>query len=277
MVVFQEEEKPAVKEGPRPPSASLTVVTPVFTPGTGDNPEAVFALAASDNKGIKSWEVSILDMNDNLVQTLTGKGQPPLEKEWDGTDLASQEVAPEGDYKVILKVKNKSNLSAQTDPQTVTLQIPQIEVAKEVLAEAPVELREEERGLVMNITSAVLFDFDKSKLKEEALQVLPDVSKLLKMYPDNKVLIEGHTDAVGSGEYNQKLSSRRATSVYNYFTQQGIDKERMEKKGYGEIKPVASNRTPSGRALNRRVEIILLKEPEAEQGAPVEQDMVEPE
>ncbi|MDD5132622.1 MAG: OmpA family protein [bacterium] len=278
LMVFQEEEKPViVEEGPRPPSASLTVITPVFTPGTGDNPEAVFALAASDNKGIKNWEISILDMNDNLIQTLTGKGQPPLEKEWDGTDLASQEVAPEGDYKVILKVKNKSNLSAQTDPQVVTLQVPQIEVAKEVLAEAPVELREEERGLVMNITSAVLFDFDKSKLKEEALQVLPDVVKLLQMYPANKVLIEGHTDSVGSDEYNQKLSTRRATSVYNYFVQQEVDKERMEKKGYGETRPVASNRTNTGRSLNRRVEVILLKEPETEQSAPVEQDMVEPE
>ncbi|MDD5259997.1 MAG: OmpA family protein [bacterium] len=275
LVVFQEEEKSiVVEEGPARPIASLTVLTPVFTPGTGDNPEAVFALAASDNKGLKSWEISILDMNDNLVQILSGKGQPPLEKEWDGTDLASKETAPEGDYKVIFKVINKANKSAKTDPQAVTLQIPQIEIAKEVLAEAPVEIREEERGLVMNITSAVLFDFDKSKLKAEALQLLPDVVKLLAMYPDNKILVEGYTDSIGPEEYNQKLSTRRANSVYNYFAEQGIEKERMEKKGYGETKPVASNRTNAGRTLNRRVEIILLKEPEEEITG---QPMVEPE
>lgn len=277
LVVFQEEEKPVVVEGPALPSASLTVVTPVFTPGTGDTPEAIFALAASDNKGIKSWGLSITDANDNLIQNFTGKGQPPLEKEWDGTDLASQETAPEGDYKVILKVTNKSNRSVQTEPQMVTLQIPQIDVAKEVLAEAPVEVTEEERGLVMNITSAVLFDFDKSKLKKEALEVLPDVVKLLNMYPANKVLIEGYTDSTGPEEYNQKLSTRRATSVYNYFVEQGVDQERMDKKGYGETKPVASNRTQAGRALNRRVEIILLKQSGEEENIPVEKRTVEPE
>ncbi len=274
LVGLQKEEKPVAVEGKKRARtlASLTVLTPVFTPGTGDNPEAVFALAASADKGIKSWEINILDLNNNLVKTLSGKGQPPLEKEWDGTDLASRETAPEGDYQVIFKVVNKANKSVKTDPQTVTLQIPQIEIAKEVLAEAPVELREEERGLVMNITSAVLFDFDQAKLKEEALQVLPDVVKLLSMYPVNQILIEGYTDSIGAEEYNQKLSARRANSVYNYFVEQGIEKGRMEKKGYGETKPVASNRTNSGRALNRRVEIILLKEPEAdtEQGMSIE-------
>ncbi|MBI5554708.1 MAG: OmpA family protein [Elusimicrobia bacterium] len=277
LVVFREEEKPVVIEGPARPSASLTVVTPVFTPGTGDNPEAIFALAAYDNKGIKSWEISIRDRNDNLIQILSGRGQPPLEKDWDGADLASQEIAPEGDYKVVFKVKNKSNLSVQTDPQTLTLTVPQIDIAKEVLSAAPVELREEERGLVMNITSAVLFDFNKSKLKEEALQVMPDVVKLLNMYPDNKILIEGHTDSIGSESYNLKLSTRRATSVYNYFVEQGVEPERMEKIGYGETQPIASNRTNAGRALNRRVEIILLKESGAEQKVPIEKKTVEPE
>ncbi len=277
LVVFQEEEKPVVVKGPVPPSAGLTVVTPVFTPGTGDNPEAVFALAASDNKGIKSWEIKILDMNDNLIHTTSGKGQPPLEKEWDGVDLASQEIAPEGDYKVLFTVKNKANLSAKAAPQTVTLQVPQIKIAKEVLSEAPVELREEERGLVMNITSAVLFDFDKSKIKEEALQVLPDVARLLQMYPNNKIKIEGHSDSTGSETYNQKLSARRAASIYNYFVQQGVDQERLEKIGYGETQPIASNRTNSGRILNRRVEIILLKESGEEQNVPIEKRTVEPE
>lgn len=129
----------------------------------------------------------------------------------------------------------------------------------------------------MNITSAVLFDFNKSKLKEEALQVMPDVAKLLKMYPDNKVLIEGHTDSIGSKSYNFKLSTRRAASVYNYFVEQGVEKERLEKIGYGETRPIASNRTKAGQAQNRRVEIILIKESDQEQNVPLEKKTVKPE
>jgi len=72
------------------------------------------------------------------------------------------------------------------------------------------------------------------------------------------VIIEGHTDNVGSEDYNLILSQRRANSVLNYFITKGIDKSILTAKGLGEVKPIASNANPTGRALNRRTEIYII-------------------
>lgn len=257
-IVLKEKKLP-----PPPPQASLTVITPEFTPGLGDNPHAIFELTAIDSKGIKEWELNILDQNENLIQTFRGEGQPPSETEWDGTDLASGQTAPEGNYSVVFSVKNTADLSAQAEAQTVTLKIPQAEMTKEILKEMPVEVTEEARGLVINVKSEVLFDFDKFELKPEAVAFMSEVKKVFDIYPENKIRIEGHSDSIGSSSYNLKLSKKRTQSVYNYFINEGLDKERMQMAGYGESFPIATNRTKAGRAKNRRVEIILLKNDEA--------------
>ena len=71
--------------------------------------------------------------------------------------------------------------------------------------------------------------------------------------------IAGHTDWIGTDEYNFGLSQRRANAVYNYFLKNGIKKERLSPVGYGESRPVATNATDEGRAENRRVELIILE------------------
>ncbi len=86
---------------------------------------------------------------------------------------------------------------------------------------------------------------------------------MLQAYPLNKVSIEGHTDSVGSTANNQKLSEKRAKAVYDYLVEVGkIDASRLSVRGWGEDRPIASNRTVRGRDLNRRVEIIVLKREE---------------
>ena len=77
----------------------------------------------------------------------------------------------------------------------------------------------------------------------------------MKETPNVSVKIEGHTDNVGSKEYNQKLSERRAKSVANYLIDKGVEKERVTTEGFGFSKPIASNKTAEGRAKNRRTEI----------------------
>jgi len=72
-----------------------------------------------------------------------------------------------------------------------------------------------------------------------------------------KIELAGHTDSIGSEQYNQGLSERRAKSAYNYFVSKGIAADRMTTVGYGELRPVASNATDEGRAKNRRVEITI--------------------
>ena len=73
--------------------------------------------------------------------------------------------------------------------------------------------------------------------------------------PDLSIVIQGHTDAIGPEDYNQKLSEQRAQAVYEYFISKGVSPERMQTVGYGESRPVADNSSAQGRALNRRTEI----------------------
>ncbi|WMJ68000.1 OmpA family protein [Stenotrophomonas sp. 24(2023)] len=108
----------------------------------------------------------------------------------------------------------------------------------------------------------VNFDFDKSNLRPDAVAILSEASEILKRYPDLRVEVAGHTDSKGTDAYNQKLSERRATAVYNYLTQQGVAASRLVGPiGYGKSRPIAPNTNPDGsdnpegRAKNRRTEL----------------------
>ncbi|KAA3602116.1 MAG: hypothetical protein DWQ06_07245 [Calditrichaeota bacterium] len=102
----------------------------------------------------------------------------------------------------------------------------------------------------------IYFDNDKFVLKGEALVKLNKLVKTLKDFTDIDVEIGGNTDSVGSSEYNQALSERRANSVKEFLIRNGISAIRIETKGYGEENPIAPNNTPEGRAKNRRVTVI---------------------
>jgi outer membrane protein OmpA-like peptidoglycan-associated protein len=122
------------------------------------------------------------------------------------------------------------------------------------------ETRETQRGLIVNI-SDVLFDFNKYTLKPGAREKLAKVSGILLAYPGLKIQLEGHTDSIGSDEYNMKLSEQRASSVRDYLTSQGVPPDTMTAKGLGKAAPVASNDTNAGRQQNRRVEMVVSGEP----------------
>lgn len=120
------------------------------------------------------------------------------------------------------------------------------------------ETRREARGLIVNL-SDVLFDFNKASLKPGAREKLSKLAGILLAYPGGyRIEIEGHTDAIGSEEYNLKLSQARADSVCEYLKQSSIAADRIVAvRGFGKSKPVASNDTDAGRQVNRRVEIII--------------------
>ena len=108
----------------------------------------------------------------------------------------------------------------------------------------------------------VNFDFDKATLRPDAVSILNEAIEILKRYPELKVEVAGHTDSKGTDAYNQSLSERRATTVYDYLTSNGIDSGRMVgPNGYGESRPIAPNTNedgsdnPEGRARNRRTEL----------------------
>ena len=101
----------------------------------------------------------------------------------------------------------------------------------------------------------VHFDFNKSTLKRESIKTLNQVYSFLAQNPQLYFEIAGHTDNIGSLAYNKRLSERRARAVYNYLTTKGINTTHLTPKGYGELKPIATNSTPEGRRLNRRAEM----------------------
>ncbi len=122
------------------------------------------------------------------------------------------------------------------------------------------ETRETARGLIVNI-SDVLFDFNKYSLKPAAREKMAKVAGILLAYPGLKIRLEGHTDNIGSEEYNQKLSEKRAESVREYLIQQSVPADSVTAVGLGKTDPVASNDTAAGRQRNRRVEMVVSGSP----------------
>jgi outer membrane protein OmpA-like peptidoglycan-associated protein len=112
-------------------------------------------------------------------------------------------------------------------------------------------------GLVVTFASGLLYDFDSDAIRPEAAQNLQNLATSLKKYSDTELLIVGHTDALGTTEYNQDLSTRRASAASRYLAMQGVTGSRIHVSGKGEMEPIASNETESGRQANRRIEVAI--------------------
>lgn len=113
-----------------------------------------------------------------------------------------------------------------------------------------------ERGMVITLGD-VLFDTNKAELKSGGTRSLQKLAAFLKQHPERMVQVEGYTDSTGSIEYNLGLSERRARSVQSALMDMGINRNRINTRGYGVESPVANNTTAAGRQMNRRVEIVL--------------------
>jgi outer membrane protein OmpA-like peptidoglycan-associated protein len=160
----------------------------------------------------------------------------------------------------------QSQLQAQQAQQQAQLAKQQADQAQEQTAQIRERLkqqlnqvlqtRESARGLIVNM-SDVLFDFNKFTLKSEAREKLAKVSGILLAYPGLKMQVEGYTDNIGSDEYNQKLSDQRAGAVRDYLVSQGVSDGSISARGLGKSQPIADNSTNSGRAQNRRVEMVV--------------------
>lgn len=105
------------------------------------------------------------------------------------------------------------------------------------------------------IFRSIYFDFDKYNIKKEFIPVLDEGVAIIKSKPNLQVILEGHTDSIGTEKYNMALSIRRANSVKAYFVKKGIDANRITAVGFGKMNPRYDNKTAAGRKMNRRVEI----------------------
>jgi outer membrane protein OmpA-like peptidoglycan-associated protein len=173
---------------------------------------------------------------------------------------ARQEVArgEQERNRVMLEAREREAQNAKSEAETAknTASAAQSELAsarQELLA---LQAKQTDRGPVMTL-SDVLFDTGRATLKPGADRDLDRLAQALKDNSNTRVIIEGHTDSVGSDSYNEELSRRRAQAVADALHARGVPAERLEAKGLGKSYPVASNASVAGRQQNRRVEIVF--------------------
>jgi outer membrane protein OmpA-like peptidoglycan-associated protein len=121
------------------------------------------------------------------------------------------------------------------------------------------DVRAKAQGVVINFPGRVLFNTESSQLQTGAKAFLDEAAKVIKQFPDYHVRIEGHTDNTGDLLGNNTLSQAQAESVLAYLNRKGISLDKLAAVGMGPDRPIAANKTPEGRQLNRRLEIILEK------------------
>jgi outer membrane protein OmpA-like peptidoglycan-associated protein len=131
-------------------------------------------------------------------------------------------------------------------------------------------------GIAVTFASGLLYDFDSDVVRSDAAQNLRALAASLAKYPNTDLLIVGHTDAVGTSDYNQTLSQRRATAAANFLAAEGVSAARLRAVGRGETEPLATNDTEAGRQLNRRVEIAIVASASARKTATGDRSAVLP-
>jgi len=119
----------------------------------------------------------------------------------------------------------------------------------------------DEEQQTIDARAEILFDVDKAHINPSEAVKLDELAAVFAQYPENIVVIEGHTDSDGAEPYNQTLSERRAQAIENYLRSKNLDIASISSIGYGETRPIAPNTNPQGKAQNRRVEIKISVDP----------------
>ena len=168
-----------------------------------------------------------------------------------------QQATEERD-RILLNARTRETQRAQHEAVQATQQAQaatnQVQQLQQELA--ALKAQQTDRGLVLTLGD-VLFETGKAELRPGALRNLYPLVTFLQKYPERRVLIEGHTDSVGSEASNLDLSQRRADAVRDFLLQNGVRAAQITTHGYGKASPVASNDTVAGRQQNRRVELII--------------------
>jgi outer membrane protein OmpA-like peptidoglycan-associated protein len=174
-------------------------------------------------------------------------------------ELAARRVADE-EARTLTRERDQTLIEArahQVDIARLEVEQAQARAADLEKQLAELQAKKTERGMVITLGD-VLFDFNRAELRSGAQQNLYRLATFLRENPEREVLIEGHTDSVGSESYNLDLSQRRAEAVRGFLAQNGVELARTAVRGFGEARPVSTNETDAGRQQNRRVEVVIL-------------------
>ena len=196
---------------------------------------ARFEVALAPAGSPSAWKLSVQEDGGGTVRTLAGAGAPPPSISWDGRAEDGRTVKGGAIYRYRIEV-------SYADNSAVTGGIRNFAVNRS-------------SAISMNLTGSA-FGFNSDVLGAKAQKALKEMAAVLRKHPEEKVTVEGHTDGVGSEAYNMELSQRRAMSAVDYLVKVcGIPADRFAVRWYGKSRPIASNSTPEGRELNRRVEL----------------------
>ncbi len=119
-----------------------------------------------------------------------------------------------------------------------------------------IKVKKDARGIILSM-SDILFDIGKATLTGKLKTNLAKIAGILSVYREAFIVVEGHTDNIGTEDFNQALSERRASNVATFLLEQGISEDRLSAVGYGLTKPVSDNSTREGRQKNRRVDLVI--------------------
>ena len=176
---------------------------------------------------------------------------------------ARQEVAQaeQERNRIVLQTRERETQQARSEAEIAkgAAQSAQSQLANARQELQDLQAKQTDRGMIVTL-SDVLFDTGRATLKPGADRALDRLAQFLKASPRTRVIVEGHTDSVGSEAYNDELSQRRAQAVTEALSARGVPADQYQAKGLGKAYPVASNETPAGRQQNRRVEIVFSDE-----------------
>ncbi len=235
-----------------------------FSRGVSENNTDIFRVSLPVLRSPEPW----ITVTGRLVDSKTGKplaAKVVYQRLPDGTDLGITQSEPDkGDYEINLPGGELYAIRAEAAgyvSESRTLDLRDLSVDKKVDANfvlRAIEVVPIEKEAIVRLNT-ILFDFAKAELKPEAFPELERVVELMRARPAMVIEVGGHTDNIGSDEFNQNLSEQRANAVLKFIVSKGIDKGRVTAVGYGEKKPRVSNDDEeSGRELNRRVEFRII-------------------
>jgi len=243
LATYMAVQKGDLKELPKPAAEDSSTISPLYSLEEALERDAVFMVEVMNSPAKVNIDSSLFD---------------PLRGAYNITEIFLSE-----DSLYSYNVGEASDLTESYSIYTDVVEkgFENASVKSYVLA----DLAEEE---LLQLTSTLeefadaYFEFDDHKISEASYPILDQVVTILNKYPSLRLEIAAHTDNMGSFEYNISLSRRRALSMVDYLLSQGIERERIDGKGYGFSRPIASNSTEEGRMINRRVEFIILDEKE---------------
>lgn len=218
----------------------------------------------------KEWKQYTIDLsNQDLRHVIAGfgfflnKAENPGGMSFYLDDIAYEGEGTEGSFKKMFATNaSTASLTGQSTTAPPPPAPPVVPLAASAVPASAKDLvvKDVPAGLRVSFSSQLLFATGEANLGPGSRRVLDQLVLLLQNYPANNVLIEGHTDKTGDPNYNLKLSQLRGENVRDFLIKEGgFANERFKVTGYGDTKPVADNRTKTGRSLNRRVEVTILK------------------